>query len=161
MAKRKQPRKPRKIISGGQTGADRGGLDAAMELGIPHGGWCPKGRRAEDGVVPREYGLKETRSAGYPERTEQNVLWADGTVVFTHGKPTGGSKLTIELAKGHGKPVLHVDLDKLTPREAAAEVRAWMEREGVDILNIAGSREGSSAGIHREVWEIVKAAYPQ
>lgn len=81
-----------KIVSGGQTGADRGGLDAAIELGIPHGGWCPKGRKSEDGVIPEKYLLKEMSSADYLKRTEQNVVDSDATVIFTYGQPTGGSK---------------------------------------------------------------------
>ncbi len=149
----------RKIISGGQTGADRGGLDAAMDLGLEHGGWCPQGRRAEDGRIPARYKLEETASADYAVRTEKNVKWADGTVVFTFGTPQGGSALTIELAIRHGKPHLHVDLRRLGVEEAAARVRGWMEREGVRALNVAGSREGSARGIQRLVWRILKTAY--
>ncbi len=148
----------RKIISGGQTGADRGGLDAAEKLGIPRGGWCPKGRRAEDGAIPAKYPLRETGSSDYPERTERNVLWADGTVVFTVGPAAGGSALTIELAKQHGKPVLHVDLGRVDRAGAVRMVRDWAEREGVSTLNVAGSREGTVAGLRRRVTEILVGA---
>lgn len=148
----------RKIISGGQTGADRGGLDAAERLGIPRGGWCPKGRRAEDGVIPARYPLRETRSSAYAERTELNVLWADATVVFTRGRPTGGSALTIELACRHRKPVLHVDLEGTDRAGAVRKVRAWVARHGVSTLNVAGSREGRAAGLRREVEGILVEA---
>ena len=80
-----------KIVSGGQSGADQGGLDAAIELGIPHGGWCPKGRKSEDGAIPDKYNLVETKSGDYRVRTEQNVVDSDATVVFTYGPASGGS----------------------------------------------------------------------
>jgi hypothetical protein len=99
-----------KIVSGGQTGADRGGLDAAIELGIPHGGWCPKGRKAEDGAIPLTYDLTETGSADYRVRTEKNVLDSDATAIFTCGELSGGSKLTADLAEKHGKPWIHIDI---------------------------------------------------
>ncbi len=151
-------KRSRKIVSGGQTGADRGGLDAAMELGIPHGGWCPRGRRAEDGKIPGKYRLKETATADYPARTERNVAHSDGTVVFTFGRPSGGSALTLSLAARHGKPALHVDLSRFAPPEAVLRLREWIEREGVAILNVAGSRESDATGMRALVLEIVKAA---
>jgi len=88
-----------KIISGGQTGADRGGLEAAIRCNVPHGGWCPHGRQAEDGVVPEKYRLREMDSPEYQARTEANVLDADATVIFTQGAPTGGSFETIEFCR--------------------------------------------------------------
>ena len=99
-----------KIVSGGQTGADRGGLDAAIELGIPHGGWCPKGRLAEDGCIPYKYLLEEMASADYLKRTEQNVIDSDATIIFTFEKPTGGSKRTLGFTKKHNRPCLCADL---------------------------------------------------
>ena len=149
----------KRIISGGQTGADRGGLDAALSLGIPHGGWCPKGRRAEDGCIPRKYRLRETASDDYPARTERNVLAAQGTVVFTFGKPTMGSALTIRYARRHGKPVVHLDLRKFPPEQAALRLRTWIETNGIAILNIAGSRESMAAGLEKLVHRIVAAAF--
>ena len=151
--------KVKRIISGGQTGADRGGLDAAIDLGIPHGGWCPKGRRAEDGAIPRKYELQETESAEYPPRTEQNVVASHGTVVFTLGTPTAGSALTIEYAVRHRRPVLHLDLRKLSPEEAAKRLRAWIDEHGISILNVAGSRESLAAGLEKLVHRIVASAF--
>jgi hypothetical protein len=98
-----------KIVSGGQTGADRAALDLAIERGIPHGGWCPQCRRAEDGPIDNHYQLKETPNGDYVERTEWNVRDSDGTVVFSiAGVLTGGSKKTVDLARKHGKPCLHL-----------------------------------------------------
>jgi len=101
-----------KIISGAQTGADRAGIDAAIESGIEYGGWVPEGRKAEDGIVPEKYNkLQEMTRGGYPERTEQNVIDSDGTVIFGYGKLTTGSALTLKLAEQHEKPFRHIDLD--------------------------------------------------
>jgi len=84
----------KKIISGGQTGAGRAALDVAIELDIPHGGWIPKGRKTEDGILPDKYRLKEMPTASYPKRTEQNIIDSGGTLIISHGKLTGGSALT-------------------------------------------------------------------
>jgi hypothetical protein len=90
-----------KIVSGGQTGADRAGLDAAIELGIPHGGWVQKGRKTEDGGLPEQYHLKEMPIASYAARTEQNVIDSDGTLIVSHGKLNGGSAMTRRLLGTH------------------------------------------------------------
>ena len=147
-----------RIVSGGQTGADRGGLDAAVALGIEHGGWCPAGRRAEDGRVPRVYSLRETTSAEYAERTRANVRDSGGTVVFTRGEPTGGSALTIEHAERIGKPVLHVDLARLDVEAAAERVRGWCVVGSIAVLNVAGSRESKAPGIGDEVRRLLVRA---
>lgn len=148
----------RKIISGGQTGADRGGLDAAIALGIDHGGFCPRGRRAEDGPIPDRYHLEEIDSPRYEVRTEKNVLASDGTVLFTHGKLTGGSGLTKTLADRHGKPLLHVDLNAHTVAEAAAQLREWLADQEIATLNVAGTRETGCPGLAAEVAELIRAA---
>src|SRR5688572_16678238 len=93
-----------KIISGGQTGVDRAALDVALELGLPCGGWCPKGRKAEDGVIDPKYPLQETSTDDYPQRTEKNVQDSDATLILTRGKPDGGTALTRSLAREHKKP---------------------------------------------------------
>jgi predicted Rossmann fold nucleotide-binding protein DprA/Smf involved in DNA uptake len=133
-----------KIISGGQTGVDRAALDAAMELGIPGGGWCPQGRRAEDGRIPDSYPLQEASSPDYPVRTRLNVEDSDGTLVITAGSPKGGTALTLKLARKLNKPFLLVDLDRETN---PFPVRQWIKKNRVRILNVAGPREGESAGI--------------
>ena len=136
--------RPAKIVSGGQTGVDRAALDAAIELGIPHGGWCPRGRLAEDGTIPQRYQLTETDSPEYPVRTEQNVLDSDGTLILYRGPLSGGTELTVRLAKTHQKPCLLVDLDH--PPEIDT-VRRWITDAGVETLNVAGPRESQSPGI--------------
>lgn len=129
---------PTKIISGGQTGADRAALDFAIRHNIPHGGWCPKGRLCEDGVIENRYQLTETASTRYPSRTEKNVKDSDGTVIFTvEAKLTGGSKKTAELARKHGKPHLHLHGAVYDKSERLAR---FVGDNGIGILNVAGSR---------------------
>lgn len=150
--------RPAKVISGGQSGADRGGLDAARELGIPIGGWVPRGRRAEDGPVPPEYPLRETPSADYAERTERNVRDADGTVVITRGPAAGGSLLTLEVAARLGRPALHLDLSRLDEASAGSALRAWLLLTRCAILNIAGSRASQDNGIGDTTRRVILAA---
>jgi hypothetical protein len=155
-----------KIISGGQTGADRGGLDAAIEAGVPHGGWCPKGRKAEDGVIPEKYRLVEMDAVSYEARTEANVVDSHCTVVFAYGKPTGGSKKTVEFAAKYRRPCLCVDLDKVSDRWAAEAILQWLvpaadvlrdrlKPPPFPVLNIAGSRESKAPGIQQRVKSIM------
>jgi predicted Rossmann-fold nucleotide-binding protein len=145
-----------KIISGGQTGVDRAALDVALELGIPCGGWCPKGRRAEDGVIPAKYPVQENKSTEYPPRTAMNVRVSDGTLVLTHGEPDRGTALTIGLAKRHKKPFLVVDLDK-APKPA--ELRKWIRGARIKVLNVAGPRESSCPGIGAEVKRLLRSVF--
>jgi hypothetical protein len=140
----KQDHSIRRIISGGQTGVDRGALDAAIYLGIDHGGWCPRGRLAEDGLIPSRYELTETDSAKYPVRTEQNVIDSDGTLILYERELQGGTSLTLRFAKEHGKPCLTIDL--ADPNEPAT-ARDWIAEHTIEVLNIAGPRESSSPGI--------------
>ena len=144
-----------KIISGGQSGAERAGLDAAIELDTPYGGWLPMGRKAEDGSVPARYTeMKELTRGGYPKRTEMNVVDSDGTVVFSHGKLSGGSALTRRLAGKHGKPFLFVDLD--IEVDHVPVVHHWVVENDIRVLNVAGSRESKVPGIYAMVKEIVR-----
>lgn len=145
---------PTKIVSGGQTGVDRAALDAAISLGIEHGGWCPRGRLAEDGTIPARYALRETEAANYPQRTEQNVLDNNATLILCHGKPSGGTLLTANLAKRHNKPLLVVNLDELND-ETYTAVFAWLAANRVSTLNVAGPRESQSPGIHQETFNLL------
>lgn len=142
-----------KIVSGGQTGADRGGLNAAIKLGIPHGGWCPKGRKAEDGTIPPRYQLQETGSTNYQSRTRRNVLDSDGTVIFTRGKLEGGSLLTARIAREAGKPNLHLDLRDIGSRrvQSALDLRTWIGENKIRTLNVAGARESKVHGVQHAV----------
>jgi hypothetical protein len=140
-----------KIISGGQTGADQAALDAAIELGIPHGGWIPKGRLTEAGPLPVKYNLTEMPTKDYLERTRQNVLDSDGTVVFSHGDLKGGSKRTADFATELRKPFLHIDLKKTLPSESAEVLVAWVKAHDIDVLNVAGSRASKDPEIYDKV----------
>ncbi len=151
--------KPQLIISGAQTGADRGGLDAAIALGIPYGGWVPKGRRAEDGRIPDRYtGLRETESSEYPARTLLNVQEACGTVLFTRGPAERGSLLTLRFADQCSRPFLCLDVDKAEPILAADDVWRWLRRMRIQTLNVAGNRESVSPGIQAWVRDCLVCA---
>lgn len=132
------------IISGGQTGVDRGALDAAIALGLVHGGWCPRGRKAEDGTIPPQYNMQEMEDGQYWKRTEKNVLDSDGTLIFPGNCESRGTALTIRLAKKHKKPVAVVPLDS---KDAASTVAAWIRAEKISVMNVAGPRESGSPGI--------------
>jgi hypothetical protein len=142
------------IVSGGQTGVDRAALDVALALGLPCGGWCPRGRRAEDGKLPERYPLRETRSAGYPQRTALNVRDSDGTLVLIRGKPDRGTALTIRLAQRYRRPFLVLDLPQATGPAAA---RRWIKENRILVLNVAGPRESSQPGIHAEAVRFLHA----
>lgn len=148
----------KKIVSGGQTGADRAALDVAIHLNIPHGGWVPKGRKAEDGRVPDHYLLKEMSTASYPARTEANVVDSGGTLILTHGRPNGGSKLTVELARKHRKPHLHIDLDVLRGDGRLYAIVNWLAQNRIEVLNVAGSRAGEDPKIYDAVFEVLNNA---
>ncbi len=141
-----------KIISGGQTGVDRGALDAAIAAGIAHGGWCPRGRLAEDGRIPDRYELSETDTQEYAVRTRQNVLDGNATLILCRGRLRGGTELTRRLAEKHGKPHFVVDLDDPAP---AQEVCGWLAAHRVEVLNVAGPRESQSPGIEARAREFV------
>ena len=140
-----------KIVSGGQTGADRAALDFAIKHGIPHGGWVPKGRLAEDGPLADRYELKEMPSDSYPARTEQNVIDSDGTLIISHGPLTGGSDYTRELAKKHKKPCLHIDLSRTKIHEAGATIVIWLMGNAVSALNVAGPRASKDPYVYDQV----------
>ena len=141
-----------KIVFGGQSGVDRGALDAAMEARFPHGGWCPRGRLAEDGPIDRRYALTDTDSAQYAVRTERNVFDSDATLILCRGPLTGGTLLTRQLAERHGKPLLVVDLD--LPLDLQ-EARQFVSEHDLRTLNVAGPRESSSPGICARAAEFV------
>jgi hypothetical protein len=136
-----------RIVSGGQTGVDRAALDVGLELGLPCGGWCPRGRRAEDGPIPARYPLMETPLPDYPQRTEWNVRDSNGTLVLTRGTPSGGTALTIDLAARLGRPWLVVDLDHPPGLD---QVQSWLNDNRVTVLNVAGPRESDNPGIHEQ-----------
>lgn len=144
-----------KIISGGQTGADRAALDAAIHLGIPHGGWLPSGRKTEDGPLPAAYSLREMDSDRYRDRTEQNIIDSDGTLIFSYGPLTGGSALTESLAIRHDRPCLVIDLELVPGAEAVAAIETWLQRYAVSVLNVAGPRASGEPRIYHAVYNLL------
>jgi hypothetical protein len=139
-----------RIISGGQTGVDRAALDAAIDLGIPHGGWCPRGRRAEDGRIPDRYQLVELPTPAYPARMRCNVDKADATLILSTRWPLDGGTLATRLyaerpfaAGGKGIGTVYACDPTMTD---PADVARWVDQ--FEIVNIAGPRESKCPGIH-------------
>jgi hypothetical protein len=138
----------RTIVSGGQTGADRAALDWAIEHGVPHGGWCPAGRRAEDGPLDVRYQLMETEGEGYRARTVRNVRDSDATLIVNLGELEGGSLETLRIAERRGKPVRVVQADAPPDESDIVSLRAWLGAVRVGRLNVAGPRESKRPGIY-------------
>src|SRR5213593_4356425 len=146
---------PFKIVAGGQTGVDRAALDWAIAQGVCHGGWCPKGRRAEDGIIPRRYRLKETRSPAYHVRTRRNVRESDGTLIISvNQRLVGGTKRTAEFAESLKKPLLHLTMTTGT-RRAARQLDRFIARHRIDVLNVAGPRDSEEPAIRPFVQDIL------
>jgi len=148
-----------KIISGGQTGADRAALDFAINNDIPHGGWVPKGRRAEDGEIPARYDVREAPVGDYSRRTELNVMDSDGTLILSYGELTGGSALTAMLAKKHAKPCLHMDLNRHTEFQATVDITHWINENRIEVLNVAGPRAGNDSKIYDATVNVLEAVW--
>lgn len=141
-----------KIISGGQTGVDRAALDFAINNNIDCGGWCPKSRIAENGIIPDKYPLKETESPDYSERTELNVKDSDGTLIFFVKELYRGTALTKKLCKKYNRPYFLYDL-LINP--SVETVRKWINDNNIQVINIAGPRESSEEGIYNFVYRIL------
>jgi len=149
------PHRLEQIVSGGQTGADRAALDAAIEMGIPHGGWCPRGRKAEDGVIPEIYQLRETVGSSYLARTEKNVKVSDGTVIFTMRGLNGGSARTADFARRHRRPWIHFELGVTALDDVVGKLIAFLDENNIRRLNVAGSRAESEPEIYEPVRELI------
>jgi hypothetical protein len=145
-----------KVVSGGQTGVDRAGLDAAREAGLPVGGYCPKGRLAEDGTVPECYPLTELDNDRYASRTEKNVVDSDGTLVLNIGELTDGTKATVDFAKQHGRPYLVLQLEAEPDLQ---ECHDWLEQHRLKTLNVAGPRESKRPGIYRQAFQFLQRLF--
>jgi hypothetical protein len=135
----------RRIVSGGQTGVDRGALDAALALAFPCGGWCPAGRRAEDGVIDPGYPLRETDSDHYIVRTRKNVMDSDGTLIIYFGAMAGGTARTFEICREHHKHCLRLNALQYTPAQAAPLIRQFIADHHIASLNVAGPRASKQA----------------
>lgn len=147
----------KKIISGAQTGADRAALDFAINNDIDHGGWVPKGRKAEDGIIPGHYNVIESLSDEYSRRTELNVMDSDGTLILSHGALTGGSALTEKLARKHGKPVLHINLSRKPEFQATVDITHWLGANHIEVLNVAGPRASKDPKIYEATTGVLEA----
>ena len=147
-----------KIISGGQTGADRAALDFAIAHGLEHGGWCPRGRLAEDGRIAVAYQLTETPGEELNQRTEWNVRDSEATVIFSIAPGlTGGSRKTVEFAIQQKKPWLHLSRT-LAGSEATERLIEFLLKYKPARLNVAGTRDSEEpevGGFVREVLEDV------
>ena len=146
-----------RIVSGGQTGADRGALDFAIQHGYIHGGWAPHGRLAEDGVIPAKYQLMEIADGGYRQRTRRNVADSDATLIVNLGELDGGTLGTQVFAEKSSKPCLVVQADPGISEEMGDSVLAWWRQHDVKILNVAGRRESKRPGICRLTGELLTA----
>jgi hypothetical protein len=154
-----QPFRPRLIVSGGQTGADRAGLDFSLGAGIPHGGWCPRGRTAEDGPIPLRYLLREHASSSYPARTKANVRDATLTLVFSARPLTKGSRLTVDCCGKERKPCIVL---QNFPNAAADAVELRRKLPAFNgVLNVAGTRESSCPGMYAHVFQVLRLVTSQ
>lgn len=146
----------KKIISGGQTGADRAALDVAMKFNIEHGGWIPKGRRTEEGALPAQYQLIEMGTEDYRERTKKNIINSHGTLIISRGELTGGSKLTQSYAKVIGRPNCYIDLLNQEEFEAGIIIKSFIMENQIKILNVAGPRLSHCPSIYQDVKTILE-----
>jgi hypothetical protein len=150
----------KKIISGGQTGAGQAALDAAIKWNIPHGGWVPKGRKAEHRPLLSIYQLKEMPTGSYPERAEMNVIDSDGTLIVTHGELTGESEYTLEMTKKHNRPYFHADLHINNSSFATAQaIYSWVKEHTIESLNVAGSKASKDIHIYRAALKILEIVF--
>ena len=145
-----------RLLSGGQTGADRAALDWAIGRCIAHGGWCPRGRRAEDGAIAPRYQLIETPSRDYEQRTRWNVRDSDGTLIISRSATlTGGSAYTARCAERLAQPCLHVHPGADDPQA----IRAFLERHRIRTLNVAGPRASTDPEIYVYVTEVLERVF--
>ncbi len=144
-----------KVVSGGQTGVDRAALDAAIDAGVGCGGWCPRGRRAEDGTIPERYPLKQTPGSDYFDRTRRNVEDSNGTLIVASGEPNGGTLATLSHARRIGKPVLVIDPAGSVGKAQLDGIMEWLDAHRIRVLNVAGPRESGRPGIYDDARDLI------
>ncbi len=143
------------IRSGGQTGADRGALDAALAINVECHGWCPEGRQAEDGRIPDRYPVVELKGAGYRQRTLRNVTDSDGTVIIYFGVPTGGTEQTLAFCIKEKTPYLLIDATELSMERAAERIEGFVHKYSIDDLNVAGPRAGGEPMAYSYAFDVI------
>ena len=148
-----------RIISGAQTGVDRAALDEAMAIGLPVSGWCPQGRRAEDGVIPARYPVEELAQAGYRQRTRKNVMDSDGTAIFYVEYPTGGTQLTLKYCIDAKRPYLLIDVRELSVERAARRLAKFIGDNAIGVLNVAGPRAGGAPTAYAYVRQAMRLCF--
>lgn len=148
-----------KIVSGGQTGVDRGALDAALAMDFPAGGWCPADRSAEDGLIPARYAVVPLEEGGYRRRTRQNVIDSDGTIILAPGDLTGGTDLTRTFCHQSGKPLLVIDAARTAESDAAAQIARFVEQHLIRVLNVAGPRASGWPQAHEYAERTISALF--
>lgn len=146
----------KKIISGGQIGADQAALDAAIKYNFSHGGWIQKGRKTQSGILPEKYHLKEMSVSGYKERIEQNVIKSDGTVIISHGDLSGGADYSQKMAEKHNRPCLHINLKQTPAFIASSEINTWTIENDIEVMNVTGSRASEDSDIYRDTVYIIE-----
>lgn len=144
-----------KIVSGGQTGVDRAALDAALMMSVLCGGWCPEGRKAEDGVIPEQYPLIEQTGAGYKKRTLQNVIDSDGTAIIYFGTLSGGTEQTLLFCLRKKKPYLLIDATEFPPERTAERIKQFVSHHSIKTLNVAGPRASGEPRAHAYTYEAI------
>ena len=146
----------KKIISGGQVGADQAALDAAIKYNFPYGGWIQKGRKTQSGILPDKYELKEMSVAGFKEKIEQNVIDSDGTVIISHGNLAGGADYSHTMVKKHNRPYLHIDLNETPAFMASSKINTWIIENDIEVMNVTGSRTSEDSNVYRDTIYIIE-----
>jgi hypothetical protein len=140
----------KKIISGGQVGADQSALDAAIKYKFPHGGWIQKGRKTQLGILPDKYNLEEMPVSGYKERIEQIVMGSDGTIIISHGKLSGGADYSQKMTEKNNRPCLIIDLNETPAFIASSKINTWILENDIAVLNVTGSRASEDSDIYKD-----------
>lgn len=148
----------RKFISGGQPGAERAALDVAIKMDIPYGGWIPRGRLTENGILPDGYKLQEMPTTEHSKQVEGNVRDSDGTLILTRGRPTDYIKLTKDLVGNLNRPCILIDLDQKQSLAAATTLNTWLNDHGIEILHVTGYRTSEDPGIYQDTFNLLESA---
>jgi hypothetical protein len=144
-----------KVVSGAQTGVDRAALDAALSVGVPAGGWVPEGRKAEDGILPAHYPVQEMPGAGYRQRTRQNVIDSDATLIIYFDELSGGTQATLRDCLQHKKPYCIIDAREIDMSRAVQKILDFIQRHRIMVLNVAGPRASSHAQAYDYTYNVM------